>query len=43
MIDRRADPGPDDPLVDIRIIEGPPQPVTVPAGDDPAEEASTEE
>jgi ATP-dependent Clp protease ATP-binding subunit ClpC len=40
LIDRRADPGPEDPLVDIRIIEGRPEPVTVPAaGDEPADEA----
>ncbi|HEY7730831.1 MAG TPA: ATP-dependent Clp protease ATP-binding subunit [Gaiellaceae bacterium] len=33
VIDRRVDPGPDEPLVDIRIVEGapPPEPVTVPA------------
>jgi ATP-dependent Clp protease ATP-binding subunit ClpC len=33
VIDRKADPGPDEPLVEIRIIEGDvsPEPVTVPA------------
>jgi ATP-dependent Clp protease ATP-binding subunit ClpC len=33
VVDRRVDPGPDEPLVDIRIVEGapPPEPVTVPA------------
>jgi ATP-dependent Clp protease ATP-binding subunit ClpC len=33
VIDRKADPGPDEPLVEIRIIEGEvaPEPVTVPA------------
>jgi ATP-dependent Clp protease ATP-binding subunit ClpC len=44
LIDRRADPGPEDPLVDIRIIEGRPEPVTVPAGDEPAaDEPSSDE
>jgi ATP-dependent Clp protease ATP-binding subunit ClpC len=33
VVDRRVDPGPDEQLVDIRIVEGapPPEPVTVPA------------
>jgi ATP-dependent Clp protease ATP-binding subunit ClpC len=38
VIDRRADPGPEDALVEIRIIEGAPQPVAVPAGDEPLPE-----
>ncbi len=35
VIDRRADPGPDESKVDIRVIEGEPKPVAVavPAGD----------
>jgi ATP-dependent Clp protease ATP-binding subunit ClpC len=47
VIDRRAEPGPDDPLVDIRIVEGEPQPepVTVPADEPepPAENGSVQD
>jgi ATP-dependent Clp protease ATP-binding subunit ClpC len=43
VIDRREEPGPDDPLVDIKIVEGEvsPEPVTVPP-DEPVEEAGEE-
>ena len=42
IVDRREDPGPDDPKVEMRIIEGEvqPEPVTVPA-DEPATAART--
>jgi ATP-dependent Clp protease ATP-binding subunit ClpC len=38
VVDRRQDPGPDDPKVEMRVIEGEvkPEPVTVPP-DDPAD------
>ena len=41
VVDRRADPGPDDPKVEMRVIEGEvqPEPVTVP----PDEPASTDD
>jgi ATP-dependent Clp protease ATP-binding subunit ClpC len=43
VIDRRESPGPDEPLVDIRVVEGEakPEPVTVPADEPeaPAEDA----
>ena len=34
VIDRREDAGPDDPKVDIRVVEGPPVPAAVGAPDD---------
>jgi ATP-dependent Clp protease ATP-binding subunit ClpC len=44
VIDRKTDPGPDEPLVEIRIIEGEvkPEPVTVPADEPeaPAEDGT---
>jgi hypothetical protein len=45
VVDRRADPGPEDPKVDIRIVEGAPkpEPVAVPVGDEPAAEAGGEQ
>jgi ATP-dependent Clp protease ATP-binding subunit ClpC len=41
VIDRREDPGPEDPLVSITIVEGEPkpEPVTVPPDEPPADEA----
>jgi ATP-dependent Clp protease ATP-binding subunit ClpC len=42
VIDKREDPGEDDPLVDIRIVEGPPVPAVVGAGEDAGPEGSDE-
>jgi ATP-dependent Clp protease ATP-binding subunit ClpC len=43
VIDRRDNPGPDESLVDIRIIEGQPVPATVGAPEDePAEDEGAE-
>jgi len=44
VVDRRQDPGPDDPKVEMRVIEGEvkPEPVTVPP-DDPADAAEDEQ
>jgi ATP-dependent Clp protease ATP-binding subunit ClpC len=42
LIDRREDPGPDEALVDIRVIEGPPVPATVGAPEDEPAEGDAE-
>jgi ATP-dependent Clp protease ATP-binding subunit ClpC len=34
VVDRREDPGPDEPPVEIRVVEGPPVPAAVGAPDD---------
>jgi ATP-dependent Clp protease ATP-binding subunit ClpC len=41
IVDRRADAGPEETKVDIRIVEGEvkPEPVAVPAGDEPPADA----
>ncbi len=44
IVDRREDPGPDDPKVEMRIVEGEarPEPVTVPADEPGADDAQDE-
>jgi ATP-dependent Clp protease ATP-binding subunit ClpC len=45
VVDRREDAGPDEPKVDIKVIEGPPVPAVVggPEGEPPAEDEPSSE